>query len=1103
MKYLEKYIQLDDRVNGVTGLTDELFSYYLSSVLKEKKRNILFVTSSLFEANKYFQMISDYTDDVYLFPMDDFLTSEALAISPEFKITRLETMLHALSEKPKIIVTNLMGYLRYLPTPTMYQSHFFRVRENCDYQMNLLIEKLHQMGYRRETLVNKTGEMAVRGFVIDVFPMGMEHPIRIEFWGDTVDSIKTFEVDSQHTLKSYQEVTIYPNTEFLTDQTVSEDNIHQRFLPNYGSVSAIQDYLKNCMIVYSDYDQIKVSYERLLDEIFHYNVSIDLPGDTKYMHDFYELEEKNQNHFYYMGVENISQKLNLQYFDSVDVPMLPKGLEEIKKYLLEMKKKKMTIVLALKDRYQVNHIIEAFGENEILFVNDTHIVEHKINAIVFPLTKGFQIKDFMVLTEHELFHKTNDRIKYKTNFKFGTKIRDINKLQVGDYIVHNVHGIGRYVGIKTLLKNGLQKDYLMLEYKDQDKLYIPVEKIDSISKYSSGEGTIPRLNKLGGSEWAKTKLRVRKKIEDIAGQLLKMYALREMKEGFSFLPDDEEQVAFEKDFPYEETEDQRKVSEEIKKDMESPHPMDRLLCGDVGFGKTEVAFRAMFKAVLSGKQVAFLCPTTILSKQHYQNAINRFSNFPVRIVLLNRFVSTKETKQILDDLKSGKIDILIGTHRILSDDVKFKDLGLLVIDEEQRFGVKHKEKIKQYRNTIDVLTLSATPIPRTLQLSMSGVRSLSLIETPPVNRYPVQTYVVGYNKPLLKDAIYKELSRHGQVFILYNHIDDMNAKVAEIERLIPDAKVISAHGRMDKHELEDVMQKFIDHEYDILVCTTIIETGIDIPNVNTLIIMGADHFGLSQLYQIRGRVGRSDRIAYCYLMYNTSKVLSETAKKRLNVIKEFTELGSGFSIAMRDLSIRGAGDILGSEQAGFIDTIGIELFLKMLNDKIQRLQGKKVSEEDDTESTQPLVDVSTTISDNYVEEEELKIEIHKLINTIDSYEKMQEVRENLEDRFGHITDDMLIYMYEEWFEKIAKEIGIQQVRQTKNFIEVTIPSPILSKLKGDQLFYDVSQISKMFRFSMRGKNLIITLDTIKLEKHFIYYLIDLLKVIQKQLIIKQ
>ena len=537
--------------------------------------------------------------------------------------------------------------------------------------------------------------------------------------------------------------------------------------------------------------------------------------------------------------------------------------------------------------------------------------------------------------------------------------------------------------------------------------------------------------------------------------------------------------------------------------MESPHPKDRLLCGDVGFGKTEVAFRAMFKAVLSGKQVAFLCPTTILSKQHYQNAINRFSNFPVRIVLLNRFVSTKETKQILDDLKSGKIDILIGTHRILSDDVKFKDLGLLVIDEEQRFGVKHKEKIKQYRNTIDVLTLSATPIPRTLQLSMSGVRSLSLIETPPVNRYPVQTYVVGYNKPLLKDAIYKELSRHGQVFILYNHIDDMNAKVAEIERLIPDAKVISAHGRMDKHELEDVMQKFIDHEYDILVCTTIIETGIDIPNVNTLIIMGADHFGLSQLYQIRGRVGRSDRIAYCYLMYNTSKVLSETAKKRLNVIKEFTELGSGFSIAMRDLSIRGAGDILGSEQAGFIDTIGIELFLKMLNDEIQRLQGKKVSEEDDTESTQPLVDVSTTISDNYVEEEELKIEIHKLINTIDSYEKMQEVRENLEDRFGHITDDMLIYMYEEWFEKIAKEIGIQQVRQTKNFIEVTIPSPILSKLKGDQLFYDVSQISKMFRFSMRGKNLIITLDTIKLEKHFIYYLIDLLKVIQKQLIIKQ
>ena len=1097
MKFLEEYISIENNKNGVTGLTDGLFCYYLYRKLVENKKNILLVTNSLFEANKYYKMISDYTKDVYLFPMDDFLTSEALAISPEFKNTRLETMLACLQEKNKIVVTNLMGYLRYLPKKEVYQSYFLTLKKDHDYQMNELIEQLFKMGYQRQTIVSTTGEMAVRGFVIDLFPISNEMPIRIEFWGDTVDSIRMFDPETQRTVKSLEEITIHPNTEFLTEKAVYVEDSHHRFLPEYGKVSSIQEYLTECSIVYSDYQQICAGYENLLDEIFHYNIQLELPGDTKYMNDFYELDHSAKDHFYYMGVENLAKKVDLQKFHSTDITFLPKGVEEIRKYLLEQIKKGMTIVLSLRDRYQVNHLLEELNMEDALFVDQDHIVKHKINAIVFPLVKGFIINDLLVLTETELFHKTNERIVYKTNFKFGTKIRDINKLNVGDYIVHAVHGIGRYIGIKSLLKNGLEKDYLVLEYKDQDKLYIPVEKIDSISKYSSNEGIQPRLNKLGGSEWAKTKLRVKKRIENIASELLRMYALRETKEGYAFVKDDEDQLTFEKEFPYEPTSDQLKVTEEIKKDMESPHPMDRLLCGDVGFGKTEVAFRAMFKAVLSGKQVAFLCPTTILSKQHYQNALQRFANFPVRIVLLNRFISAKETKQILEDLEQGKVDILIGTHRILSNDVKFKDLGLLVIDEEQRFGVKHKEKIKEYRNTIDVLTLSATPIPRTLQLSMSGVRSLSLIETPPVNRYPVQTYVLGYNKPLLKDAIYKELSRNGQVFILYNHIDDMTAKVSEIERLIPDAKVISAHGRMDKYQLESVMQKFIDHEYDILICTTIIETGIDIPNVNTLIIMDADRFGLSQLYQIRGRVGRSDKIAYCYLMYNDSKVLNETAKKRLNVIKEFTELGSGFSIAMRDLSIRGAGDILGSEQAGFIDTVGIELFLKMLNDEISKLKGEKTSETE-KEPAMPLLDVSTTIRNDYVEEEDLKIEIHKMINTIDSKEKLVEVKKDLEDRFGHITEEMLIYMHEEWFEKLANELHITKVRQTKNFIEVFIPNEIMQYLKGDQLFYEVSQLSHMFRFSMKEQQLVITLDIVKLDQHFIYYLIDLLELIKRQ-----
>ena len=524
--------------------------------------------------------------------------------------------------------------------------------------------------------------------------------------------------------------------------------------------------------------------------------------------------------------------------------------------------------------------------------------------------------------------------------------------------------------------------------------------------------------------------------------------------------------------------------------------MDRLLCGDVGYGKTEVAFRAIFKAILSGKQVALLCPTTILSQQHYNNAIERFKSFDVEIGLMNRFVTAKKQKQIIKDLSEGKIDLLIGTHRILSEDIKFKNLGLLVIDEEQRFGVKHKEKIKQYKTNIDVLTLSATPIPRTLQMSMTGVRSLSLIETPPTNRYPVQTYVLEENKQIIKDAIYKELARNGQAFILYNHIDDMQVKMAEISHLVPEAKIVCAHGKMDKNELEDVMIKFQNREYDILLCTTIIETGIDIPSVNTLIIIDADCFGLSQLYQIRGRVGRSNKIAYCYLMYKKGRTLTDVATKRLNVIKEFTELGSGFAIAMRDLSIRGAGDILGSEQAGFIDSIGVELFLKMLNEEVNKLKGIKVKEEENTD-TQPLIEVSTTIDDNYVEEEDLKIEIHKKINSIDSKEKFEEIKKELEDRFGNLSEEVIIYMYEELFEHFANELNIKKVSQTKNFISVTLPMELSNNVDGDKLFIRVCSLTRKFRFSMKNKELIITLDTINLDKHYIYYLIDLLNIIKE------
>ena len=621
-----------------------------------------------------------------------------------------------------------------------------------------------------------------------------------------------------------------------------------------------------------------------------------------------------------------------------------------------------------------------------------------------------------------------------------------------------------------------------------------------MTKYSSNDDLTPKLNKLGGVEWQKTKMQVKKRAASIASDLIKLYAEREKKIGFAFEKDSDEQIEFEKEFAYEPTLDQLRVTEEVKKDMESNHPMDRLICGDVGFGKTEIAFRAVFKAIMSGKQTAILCPTTILSEQHYQNAVKRFSSFMVNVEILNRFVTPAKAKKVIDSLKEGKIDLIIGTHRLLSDDVEFKNLGLLVIDEEQRFGVKHKEKIKEYKNNIDVLTLSATPIPRTLQMSISGLRSLSLLETPPQNRYPIQTYVLENNHAIIKDAIYKELSRGGQVFILYNSVENMDAKLSELRSLIPDARIGFAHGQMQKNELESKMFSFINHEYDILLCTTIIETGIDIPNVNTLIILDANNFGLSQLYQIRGRVGRTDKIAYCYLMYDKGKILTEQAVKRLKVIKEFTELGSGFSIAMRDLSIRGAGNILGSEQSGYIDSVGIELFMKMLDSAIKNQKNGELELVDDVSNTdEPLVDVETNISDNYVKESELKIQIHKEINEINDLKDIEEVKAKLSDRFGTIPESLNIYMYETWFEKKAKELNIKDIKQNKNSIEITLSKELTENIDGDKLFTELYSLSKMFRLSMRMQRLIILLDIVKLDKHFIYYLIDMLDILKESI----
>ncbi len=1018
----------------IGGLTDELKCIYIANNFKD---NTLVVCNSLYEANKFYQTLKNYVDNVYFFPMDDFMTSELIAISPDFKMTRLETLN---SIDNCIVVTNLMGYLRFLPPRDIFKKSFIKLKVNDE--IKDLANKLFDIGYEKETIINKTGDMAIRGYVIDVFPINYDNPIRIEFWGDTIESIRKFDINTQLTIENINEVEIIPNKEELSNDHVD-----------------IYSYLKGT-VYYNEFEDIKIGYSNLMNEVLEYN------PHKKYFFDFKEYDS--------IKLSNNYSKYN---YNSFKIEDRFANIKDILKY------KNKTVIICVSNRYQANKIID---EIDCVFTNINQIFDKKTNVVVFNINEGFIFNDYVFISENEIFNKKNT-IPYKTNFKYGTKIKDISKLEIGDYIVHNIHGIGKYLGLKTINKNGLTKDYLQLEYKDGDKLYIPVEKIDLISKYSSNDGYIPKINKLGTSDWTKTKLKARSKAHDIALELLKTFALREVNKGFSFNKDDAEQLEFEKQFPYQETIDQIKVLEEIKKDMESIHPMDRLLCGDVGYGKTEIAFRCAFKAILSGKQVLMLCPTTILSNQHFLNALDRFKNFPVNIKLINRFTTPKVYHETLLKLKEGTIDFVIGTHRLLNDEIKYKDLGLLIIDEEQRFGVTHKEKIKKLKNNIDVLTLSATPIPRTLQMSLSGIKGLSTIETPPSNRYPVQTYVLNYNTKIIKDAIYKELSRSGQCFILYNHIDSIIAKTKEIQDLVKDAKVVYAHGRMNKTEIEDIMLKFINKEYDVLVCTTIIETGIDIPNVNTLIILEADKLGLSQLYQLRGRVGRTSKIAYCYLMY--SKILSEIATKRLNTIKEFTELGSGLSIARRDLSLRGAGSFLGDEQSGFIDSIGIELFTQLLKQEIDKLKGIYVKEEE----AQPLIEVDTYISDSYVQDIDLKIEIHKKINEIDSYDKLLSVSKELEDRFGKLDDKLIIYMYQEWFESLASKLNIISVKQNSKEIELMIDPNI----DGEKLFLETFKISHNFRFGTRGKNLIITLKLQGLEKHFIYYLIDLLFVIEK------
>lgn len=1060
MKFLKEMFSKIDSKN-ISGLTDELKTLYINNIFQNKPQNIIVLTSTLYEATKYFNYLKTYIDDVFLFPMDEFLTSVAIAESPDLKVKRLEALNNLSTGKPQIVVTNLTGFLKFVPNKKALEKLKVDLKKSSTINRENLEKIINKFGYNKTSIVTSSGEYSIRGFIIDIFPFDEEYPIRIELFGNTIENIKTFDVESQRSIKEIKEITILPFSEIIEKEK-----------------SSLFDLMNKPLVIEIDPEIINKSNELLLAQMMDYKEEKSIDPNFKFMYDLSDINIPQ-----IINLSSFNQKDYLHY-NSESIENFNSNLNLLKTYISQ-NKDKYSILICTKNQELINELKEDFNnirpENDEFKVGNIYILNNKIN-------QGFIISHYLVISDNDIF-QNNAPVRYHNPVKIGRKIKDFNDIKPGDYVVHTAHGIGIYNGVITLKKGDILKDYIQINYEGSDKIYVPVEKITTIYKYSDADGTPPKINKLNSTAWIKTKNSIKAKIKDISKELLKLYAERAKIKSpkYKEYPED---LIFANLFKYTETKDQTKCIKDVLSDLKSDKPMDRLLCGDVGFGKTEVAFRAVFNTIMNGYQVAYLCPTTILSKQQYNNALERFKEFPINIAIVNRFTTTKEFNEIIKKLASGQIDLLFGTHKLFNEKIEFNNLGLLIVDEEQRFGVSQKEKIKEMAKNVNILTLSATPIPRTLKMAMSGLKDLSILDTPPDERYPVQTYVVEQNDALIKEVIYKELSRKGQIYYLYNNVSKIENEKNRLQKLVPDAKICFAHGQMNKQELENIIEDFIEKKYDILVCTTIIETGIDISNVNTLIIIDAQNYGLSQLYQLRGRVGRSNKIAYAYLTYNNSKILNEVAEKRLKAIQEFTELGSGYKIAMRDLSIRGAGDLLGSEQAGFIDSVGIELYTKLIEESIKEIKGEPVIEED---NKPPLIDIDTHIDKSYVDEDSVRIEIHQLINQIKDYETLTNIKNEIEDRFGKINEKMEIYMYEEWFEKLAYSLGIKNIVQTKDQVEIYLPVELSSKINGEKLFLELYNISPKFKIKYLAKRIIITLPTKNLEKHYLYYLVELLQ----------
>ncbi|MBP3361126.1 MAG: transcription-repair coupling factor [Clostridia bacterium] len=1064
---------------SVTGVCEAAQGHLISSVCENTGSRAIVVCYTDMEAAELFKELSLYTEYAYRFPSKELIFYDVDAAGHESEHRRIRAL--SAWENGGIIVTSVDALMQYTITAEHFLNDRISFRTGECHNLESLREKLSSMGYSAAAQVDGIGLFSVRGGILDVFSPNMKLPVRIEFFDDEVDSIRVFDWETQRSVENVTEATVLPAREpvmndserqrlisvlseladtFPEDDTVrnelvkAEDGLIfpsiDKYIRNiYGRMPSLCDYIDGAEVFIIDPARIRERFSTYVYDKAEYIT---------------ELIDKGVLHGggkeYFGDGEDISAELMRQNTVSIDV--LGKGEIEFRtrqtvsfhgkiEYLYDDLEKRrgesLTVAILSQNADKAKNLCGVLSEKgySCRFAKDMQLEKNMINVVLGSAKAGFEYPEasFLLISDREIFDGNERRTRRREDN--AKRIKSYNEIDCGDYVVHRAHGIGVYDGIHKMSVNGITKDYLKVLYKDNDVLYVPVDQLDLLYKYT-GAGDKPiKVNKLGGREWGKTKQKVKKSTGEMAAQLVALYAERQRTRGFAFSKDTVWQRDFEDSFVYTETEDQLRSIEEVKADMESEKPMDRLLCGDVGFGKTEVALRAAFKAVMDGKQVAYLCPTTILAMQHYNTFSDRMNKFPIKVEMLSRFRTKAQQNAILKKLKKGEIDIIIGTHRILQKDLEFSDLGLLIIDEEQRFGVAHKEKLKELKKNIDVLSMTATPIPRTLHMSMISVRDMSVLTMPPQNRYPIQTYVLENDPAVIGDAMRLELARGGQVFYLFNRVQGIYKKAEWIQSMFPDKTVRVGHGQMDEGQLEDIMHDMVTGETDILVCTTIIETGLDIPNANTIIIENADRMGLSQLYQLRGRVGRSNRKAYAYLTYQRDKIISEVAQKRLQAIKEFTEFGSGFRIALKDLEIRGAGDILGAQQHGHMDAVGYDLYCRILRESVNEAIGAAPEEEIETSID---INIDAYLPERYISDPSQRIDIYKRIAMIANDEDKMEIEDEMTDRYGDMPRAARNVVLVALLKAKARRAGISELASHGDFLSIKFAKADIAVLIG-------------------------------------------------------